>query len=63
MQPNRDSINIHLYKLLKETLELKDNCQSFTLICEMDSLPIVTQTYSILNGKVVNAINETKKLT
>lgn len=63
MQPNKNSVNRHLYKILKETLELKDNCHSFTLICEMDSHPIVTQTYSILNGKVVNAINETKKLT
>ena len=49
-------INNKLYNLLKKILHLKDGCRSFKLEVDIDSLPIVTQSF-ILNNQECTSIS------
>lgn len=56
-------INLHLYNLLKDVLQLNDSVTKFSLEVELDYAPVVTQTYFITDKSEVLTRTNVKVLT
>lgn len=57
------SINLKLYDLLKDILQLNESVTKFSLVVELDYAPVVSQTYFITGKSEVVERTNVKVLT